>query len=381
MNHNIPKYFSFATGSLGLKKDQDDLLLISCQRPAICAGVFTLNSFPGSPVIVSKKNLKKSKGKIKAVLANAGCSNVATGEKGIKDSEESARILAEQIGCRSENILLASTGVIGEFLPMEQMRKEISKLPQNQNQAIEPAAKAIMTTDTVHKISSKTVGKAAILGIAKGVGMVEPNMATMLAFILTDAKINLPKLQKMWREIVDDTFNMLSVDACESTSDTALVLASQEYNVDEIKFKKGLAQVALELTKKLASDGEGATILIEATVNNAPSKTKARALAKAVIKSDLVKTAVNGRDANWGRIIGALGSTHFKINIAKISIKIDDQTVFQKGAPAKKINEAKIFQKNSAKIEIDLSAGKYSATAWGCDLSKEYVRINGDYRS
>ena len=249
------------------------------------------------------------------------------------------------------------------------------------NQNVESGARAIMTTDTVPKIAQAKVGKATILGIAKGAGMIAPNMATMLAFVITDAKITQPKLQSMWSSITQDTFNMLSIDNCESTSDMALVLANQVYSVSEKQFAIKLLEVARSLTRQLARDGEGASILIEALVRNAPSIKKARILVKSIIASDLVKTAVHGRDANWGRIIQAMGSTKISINANKLIIKVDGVVVFKQGEPVKNINESKIFTCDAAKIDIDLSSGKAQATAWGCDLSKEYISINADYRS
>lgn len=382
MQAQIPKNFYFKTASLGLKKSgKDDLLLIASEKPAICAGVFTQNSFPGAPIIVSKKHLKISQNKIQAILANSGCSNVATGEQGIKDSESCANLAAQKLQLKKENILVSSTGVIGRFLPMDKMRAQIPALINSQNKSAEEAAGAIMTTDTRQKIAFSKAGKAGILGIAKGVGMIEPNMATMLAFVITDAKIELKYLQKIWQEIVNETFNMLSVDACESTSDMAIVMANNIFEVKKDQFKKALKEAALDLTRQLARDGEGATILIETQIKNAPSPEKARSLAKSVIKSDLVKTAVHGRDANWGRIIQALGATHIKLDAKKIKIKIDGELVFQNGAPAKNINESKIFQKENTIIEIDLNAGEFNAKAWGCDLSQDYIKINADYRS
>ena len=435
MKYSFPKHFYFATTNLGKKKGQgDNLLLITSERPAVCAGVFTNNSFCGAPVIVSKKYLKASPNDIRAVLVNSGVANVATGEQGIKDAQECAKLASVQINCspkalkqnssricttsschlyfknsskyldtlqdfskksdinlcakcksyfgsEPKTVLVASTGVIGQFLPMDKMRDKIPDLLDQKNQDAESGARAIMTTDTVPKIAQSKVGKATILGIAKGVGMIEPNMATMLSFVITDAKIAQPKLQKIWSEITSNTFNMLSVDSCESTSDMALVLANGEYTVNEKKFAQELYNVAESLTRQLARDGEGATILIETVVKNAQTKDKAKILAKSVIKSDLVKTAVHGRDANWGRIIQAMGATKIKVNADKLVIKIDNIVVFKNGAPAKKIDEAKIFQKDSTKIEIDLNNGKAQATAWGCDLSKEYISINADYRS
>ena len=382
MKYNFPKHFYFSTACLDQKKGKgDNILLITSERPAICAGVFTNNSFCGAPVIVSKKHLKASAKDIRAILVNAGVSNVATGEKGLEDARECATLVGEQINCSLKNVLVASTGVIGQFLPMQKIREIIPGLLKNKKQDVGPGARAILTTDTAPKIAQAEVGKATILGIAKGAGMIAPNMATMLSFIVTDAKISQVKLQKMWSQIIEDTFNMLSIDNCESTSDMAFVLANGEYPVDEKKFALELFNVAESLTRQLARDGEGATKLMESVVNNASNKEKARTLAKSIITSDLVKTAVHGRDANWGRIIQAMGATKIPINANKLIIKIDGVVVFEKGAPAKNIDESRIFAKDIVKIEINLNSGKSQATAWGCDLSKEYISINADYRT
>ena len=382
MKYNLPKKFNFSTFNLGEKKGQgDNILLITTEEPAVCAGVFTNNTFCGAPVVVVKKHLRKSAENIEAILVNSGVANVATGKEGLRNAQECARLVAEQINCSPQNVLVSSTGVIGQFLPMQKIREGIPSLVANPNQDVESGARAIMTTDTVPKIAQAKVGKATILGIAKGAGMIAPNMATMLSFIVTDAKISQVKLQKMWSEITQDTFNMLSIDNCESTSDMALVLANNIYSVDEKQFAAKLLEVAMSLARQLARDGEGATMLIEAIVKNVPNKEKARILAKSIITSDLIKTAAHGRDANWGRIIQAMGMTRIPVDVDKMIIKIDNIIVFKNGAPAQNIDESKIFQKETTIIEIDLNNGKAQATAWGCDLSKGYIEINADYRT
>jgi glutamate N-acetyltransferase/amino-acid N-acetyltransferase len=381
MKYKIPQDFWFATSSLDLKTNKaEDLLLILTKRPAVAAGVFTKNTFCGAPVTVSKTHLKKAKN-IQAILINAGVANAATGKQGIQDAKKCAKLTAQQIGCKSENVLVASTGVIGKFLPMKKIEAQIPKFIEKLNQNITKAARSIMTTDTVPKIAQAKIGSATILGIAKGSGMIAPNMATTLIFVMTDAKIPYNRLQKIWAEIINDTVNMVSIDACESTSDMAIVLANSVKKVNEKNFAKALFEVAKSLAIQIASDGEGATTLVEVKIKKANTKKTARILAKAVIESDLVKTAIHGKDPNWGRIISAIGSTKIRFKTKKLKLKIDGELIFSESKPVAKFNSSKLFRGKKTEIEINLNSGKHEATAWGCDLSKDYITINADYHT
>ena len=382
MKYQIPQKFQLSTGNVGLKASgKDDLLLIVTNSTnSFCTGVFTKNTFVGAPVLVTKKHLNLTQ-KTKAILVNAGIANVATGEQGEKDAMMSAENVAKNLGIKKEEVLIASTGVIGQYLPINKFLAKIPGLTKKFHNDIEKAACAIMTTDTFPKIVQENCGESVILGITKGSGMIEPNMATTLTFIMTDAQISNDVLEKKWKEIVDNTFNMVSVDACESTSDMALVISSNQVKTDDNLFFEKLALVAQKLTKKIAQDGEGATKLITVKVSGVKNKNIARAFAKAVVNSDLVKTAIHGQDANWGRIIAAIGSTHFAFDINKLTLKIDQELIFTKGAPVKNFLEKNLFQKKEVVISLDFNEGEESAQAWGCDLSKEYISINGDYRT
>jgi len=379
--YKTPQGFSFSTTSLGLKQNKsDDFVLITTDKPAACAAVFTQNTCLGAPVVVSKEHLNTTN-TVKAILINAGIANVATGEKGIEDAKNCAQMVAKNLRCKTEEVLVSSTGIIGHFLVINNMIQAIPLLVENQNKNIEHVAKAIMTTDTVHKIAEAQCGNASIVGVTKGAGMIAPNMATTLTFIMTDANIPKEKLQIKWKEIIDKTFNMMSIDNCESTSDMAIVLANGYEEVDENEFFEKLYNVAESLTKQLVRDGEGATTLIECNVNNCDNQKNAQILAKSVINSDLVKTAIHGKDPNWGRIVQALGGTYIPIDFSKITISLDKQIVFSQGRPNEDFDISQIFQNEECIIDIDCHSGNFSAKAWGCDLSKEYITINADYHT
>jgi|TARA_B100001971_G_scaffold214465_1_gene252105 glutamate N-acetyltransferase/amino-acid N-acetyltransferase len=375
-----PKGFKALGKSSGIKKSGKlDFAVIFSEVVADAAAVYTSNEVKGAPLIVTKKHLED--GRAQAVVINSGVANVCTGKKGIKDAEDTAKSAGKELGINANNVLVASTGLIGAFLPMDKIKNGIrgikSELCINPN-----AATAIMTTDTVEKEIAVKADNFTIGAIAKGSGMIHPNMATMLCFITTDAKIPSKNLSSYLKNSVNKSFNMVSVDMDTSTSDMVVVMANGlAGEVDEQKFQNALDYVCIELARKIAKDGEGATKLVEVEVKNATTKADAEKLAKSVISSNLVKCAVFGNDPNWGRIMCAMGNsdTNFKEN--KVNIFFDNEKIVNNGTMTnfniEKIN--KIMGKDNLKIIIDLNQGKENAIAYGCDMSYDYVKINAAY--
>ncbi|QQK07794.1 bifunctional glutamate N-acetyltransferase/amino-acid acetyltransferase ArgJ [Miniphocaeibacter halophilus] len=396
-----PKGF-YSTGvKAGIKKDSLDMAAIYSEVPASIAGTFTQNIVKAAPVVWDRKivddNLKSQ-----LIIINSGIANAAVGTEGLKHCEETALEAEEIFNLDKNSVLLASTGLIGAKLPMDKIINGVSLLRKNLNNSSESAnltAEAILTTDTKKKeiaveleLDNKIV---KIAGICKGSGMIHPDMCTMLAFITTDISIDDLLLKKCTKEIVDDTFNMISVDGDTSTNDTVLVMANglaknnkitketEEYN----KFKDALKYVFTYLAKKIAEDGEGATKLFEVKVKGASTVKQAKKIAKSVVTSNLTKAALFGNDANWGRIFCAMGyaGEHFdplKVDLNFISTAGNIEIV--KNGVAEKFNEEKaveILSQKEVLALIDLKEGNCEATAWGCDLTYEYVRINGEYRS
>lgn len=385
----------------GLRKNKDklDLALIVADKVCNAAGVFTTNRVFAAPVGVSRAHVKN--GKIRAVICNSGNANACVAD-GYEKAEQTCVELAQKLGCTPEEIVVASTGVIGISLPVEPIIDGIPVLLNmidSSDEASDLAALAIMTTDTKKKefaFEFELGGKTVHLGgICKGSGMIQPNMATMLCFITTDAAISSEMLQKALSSVICDTFNMVSVDGDTSTNDMVTVLASGYAQNDEIvtenadfeAFKVALKQLCTCLCTAIAADGEGATKLIECKINNASDIKTAKILAKSVINSSLVKTAMFGADANWGRILCALGYAGQDIDTKSIDVKFisaKGEILVCKNGMGVDFSEEKakeILLENSIVIDVDMNAGEACATAWGCDLSYEYVHINGDYRS
>ena len=377
-------------------------MVLACEDgPVPAAGAFTTNLVKGAPLIVTLEHLKK--GKISAVVTNSGSANTYTGKRGLHDARRMARLTAKLLKQRPNTIAVASTGLIGSYLPMHRVeagiRAAVSEL-SNSREASLNTAKAIMTTDTVLKEIAVQVDledgtPVTIAGIAKGAGMIHPNMkaATMLAFVVTDAIATSGALRTALQNSIDKSFNMITVDGDMSTSDTVLILANGRAKnqpitarrVDKM-FQAGLDYVLTELARMIAKDGEGSTHLIEVRVKNARNEKDARLAARAVAKSNLVKTAIFGRDPNWGRIVAALGYSGVSFNPSKISLEfVSDRgrvDLVERGKPKSKraINRARdIMRSKEIEIHIDLGAGKRSATAWGCDLTYDYVSINSKY--
>jgi glutamate N-acetyltransferase/amino-acid N-acetyltransferase len=326
---------------------------------------------------------------------NSGNANACTGEQGLLDAYEMQKDFANELGIKEHLVAVTSTGVIGEPLPMEKIKTGIKHILQTENEAEDNFLKAILTTDTCVKqvavqlnIDGKTV---SIGGASKGSGMIHPNMATMLAFVTTDANIAHEDLLFALKEITNETYNMITVDGDTSTNDMVLVMANglagneklTKEHPDWDVFKQGLKKVSEELAKKIAKDGEGATKLIEVQVNGAYSINAARAVGKAIISSNLVKTAIYGTDPNWGRIVGAIGYSGVAVEPNAIKVAIGPYNVFENGLPCPIVEEdvKEYLELDTVKILVELNQGDNSATAWGCDLTYDYVKINASYRT
>ena len=398
------KGFSAAGNAVGVKgaiTEKKDLAIIVSDVPAVAAGAFTTNVVKATSVTRNMK-IMEGKGKINAVVANSGNANACTGEEGIKSNEKMAQCLADILGVDSSTVLTASTGVIGAVFPIDTITKGIKAtfpmLGYDRNNAL-MAAEAIMTTDTYSKevaVEFDLGGKTVHLGgMAKGSGMICPNMATMLSFITTDAAISQELLNKALKEDIKSTYNMVSVDGDTSTNDTVVVLANglagNEEVVSEGKdydaFKEALHYVNERLAKNLVRDGEGATKFMEVNVTGAATEADAKTMAKSVVKSSLFKAAVFGEDANWGRVLCAMGYSGVKFDPQKVDIVFASNAgeilLMDNGTPIV-FDEDKaktILSEKEIQVNIKISEGNAKATAWGCDLSYEYVKINGDYRS
>ncbi len=382
LNNNVcsPKGFKALGKTVGIKKSgKPDLAVIFSDVLADAAAVYTSNKVKGAPLIVTKKHLED--GKAQAIIVNSGIANVCTGEKGIKDAEEVAKLSAAELGIDADNVLVSSTGLIGAFLPMDKISKGIKGI-KNELKISPDAAAAIMTTDKVKKEIAVKVDNFTIGAIAKGSGMISPNMATMLCFITTDAKISSKNLSALLKNSVNKSFNMTTVDMDQSTSDMAVIMANGlAGKVDEKKFQNALNYVCIELAKKIAKDGEGATKLVEVHVKNAVSEEDAKKIAKAVVSSNLVKCAIFGNDPNVGRIMCAIGNSMAKFKENLIDIYFGSEQVVQNGRISGfDLNKVKsIMKKGALAITIDMSNGKENATAYGCDMTYDYVKINALY--
>ncbi|MBG9545267.1 ornithine acetyltransferase [Cytobacillus firmus] len=380
---NMPKGFYTSSKSLGIKDATLDFTVILSAKPANAAAMFTQSRFCGAPIPIGKKNV--ANGKLQCFAINSKTANVATGDEGIKNVIEIIDLIAMELNIFPEDILPSSTGVIGHQLPMNKIREGIKNLKGNMAEGgLEKSAEAIMTTDTYPKLKLCKIGNATLVGIAKGSGMIEPNMATMLAYFVTDAEIPSNTLQTILKEAVNQSFNMVSVDTDTSTSDTVAIMANGlAGNVDLQEFKDSLTAMSIDLAKEIARDGEGATKLLEVTVDGASSFLQAKKIGKSIVNSPLVKTAVFGKDPNWGRIAMAIGKCEDEVDVdpEKISIYFGN-TLIYKEKPINDDNLIKIqnyLENPEIKIRVSLGLGTQEATVWGCDLSYDYVRINGEY--
>lgn len=394
INGNIASPLGFSADGLhaGFKKKKLDFGWIVSEVPASVAGVYTTNKVIAAPLIVTKNSVTKSK-KMKAVVVNSGVANSCTGIQGMDDAYTMQKWTADKLGVDPDWVGIASTGVIGELLPMEILKTGLSKLVVNGNS--DDFSKAILTTDTCVKTVAITEmfgrDEVTMAGTAKGSGMIHPNMATMLAFITCDANISSDTLQLALSKIVETTFNQITVDGDTSTNDMVLVMSNgctlnPEILPDTPEFEKFSAMlyfVMQSLAKKIAKDGEGATKLIEVEVINAPDTLDARMMAKSVVGSSLVKTAIFGEDPNWGRILAAIGYAGIDIPVDNIDIYLGAIPVMLQSSPVHFDDEEMqdIMHADEIKITVDLHAGDARGMAWGCDLSYDYVKINALYRT
>lgn len=382
------------TGQAGIRfPKRDDLTLMVLNPNNSVAAVFTQNRFCAAPVVLAKQHLASGKN-IRALVINTGNANAGTGQQGRNDAQMICAGVAHQIKCETEQVLPFSTGVIMELLPVE---KILDALPKVKPVHWDVAAKAIMTTDTVAKSASLTVTiageKVSITGIAKGSGMICPNMATMLSFIATDAKVDQLILQDMVREVVNETFNCITVDGDMSTNDSFVLIATgksklhidAERSEEYAELRDAITKVALELAQGIVRDGEGATKFITIDVENARSRQEARRVAYAIAHSPLVKTAFYASDANLGRILCAIGYSGIgDLDVSKIKVYLDNVLVAENGGPAEEYTDEdgmKVMAKDEIKVRVDLARGTLGCKVYTCDLSHEYVTINGEYRS
>jgi glutamate N-acetyltransferase/amino-acid N-acetyltransferase len=377
-----PQGFLSLAKNVGIKDTTLDLTVIYSTVRARAAAMFTRNRFPGAPVIVGKKHI--ANGFVQALVINSKNANVAMGKLGIDNAIETCRTVGEELGINPYDVLPFSTGVIGRPLPMDKIRAGLRGIrdelkPNN----LKLAAEAIMTTDAYPKYFSCQVGSAIIAGIAKGAGMIEPNMATMLVYLMTDADLRKSAMRPMLRRVVDRTFNSMSIDTDTSTSDTVVLIANGlAAKVNLRRFENGLLQVCEHLTREIARSGEGATKLIAAEVSRGKTEAQAKRVAKSVVNSPLVKTAVYGCDPNWGRVIMAIGKTFdTSIEPAKVTIRFGDTTVFRKGSPMDCDLEAlrQYLRQSEVTISVDLGIGKAFSRVWGCDLTEGYIKENAYY--
>ncbi|MEQ2473220.1 bifunctional glutamate N-acetyltransferase/amino-acid acetyltransferase ArgJ [Laedolimicola intestinihominis] len=396
------KGFEAAAAAAAIKyQGRTDMALVYSEKPCHAAGTFTTNIVKAAPVKWDQKIVKESP-YAQAVIVNSGIANACTGEEGMGYCKETAEEAAKVLGVPENAVLVASTGVIGMQLPMDRLKKGISLLKEAQGSTPEhgtAASKAIMTTDTVNKeiaVQVELGGKTVTVGgMCKGSGMIHPNMCTMLAFVTTDANISKEMLQKCVSNDVKDTFNMISVDGDTSTNDTLLVLANgmaenpeiTEENEDYKAFAKALNTVNTWLAKKMAGDGEGATALFEVKIVGAESKEQAVILSKSVVTSSLVKAAIYGHDANWGRILCAMGYSGAQFDPEKVDLFFESAAgkiqIIENGVAVNYSEEeaTRILSEPEVTAIADVKMGDATATAWGCDLTYDYVKINADYRS
>lgn len=388
-----PIGFKAGATFVGLKtpgQDKLDLCILASEMPCAAAGVFTRNRVASATVPLSRTRVEA--GQVQAVVVNSGCANACVGPQGMLDAKEMGALAAKKLGLPEERILVASTGIIGVELPMGLLRRHIPHIEMAADQG-HHFARAIMTTDSHPKEVAVTflVGRrtCTIGAVVKGVGMINPNLATMLCFITTDANIEPAYLKQALRDMVDGTFNMLTVDGDTSTNDMVVVLANGMASNPAIKggtaaagaFEEALGHVCMKLARMIAQDGEGATKVMEVVVSGASTLDDARKAARAVVRSPLVKTAVHGGDPNWGRVICAIGYSGADVLEEKLTLHINGICMLENGTPVPFLKAAAALSMKEPDIEIkaSLGMGEHSATAWGCDLTEEYVRFNSGY--
>ena len=394
-----PKGFKVGSVHCGLKRDKKnhDIGIIFSEQPCKTAALFTTNQIVAAPIKLSRDAVKN--GKVHAIVVNSGNANACTGKKGEKDAESMALLTSKHLNIKPDEVLVASTGIIGHHLPMAKIKSGISESSErlgNKNTHATSIAKAIMTTDLVHKqiaVKAKIGGKEVTIGaISKGSGMISPDMATMFCFITTDAAISLNTLRSCIKRSTERSFNQITVDGHMSTSDMVAILANgmaKNRNItsstksDLALFQKALDYVTETMAKEIVKDGEGATKFVQIEIHEAKSVSDAKKIARSIAESPLVKTAINGEDPNWGRIVSAAGYAGVTLDESKLKLAVNKITIYKKGLPVtpapKRLNS--VMKKKEITIQLYLGTGSKSTTLWTCDLSKEYVSINADYHT
>ena len=380
----LPQGFGAYVANIGIKDTSHDFTLVVADEVCAAAGVFTQSRFAGPSIVLSRENIADLTAR--AIVVISKNANVATGDEGMSNAREVVLGVAAKIGCEAKQVLIASTGVIGRQYPMKNVRAGLDAMPNSfVNTSADDVALGIMTTDTVHKVAESVVAgsSARVVGVAKGVGMIEPNMATLITMMFTDANIDKASLDQIFRRVIDKTFNCVSIDTDTSTSDTAIVLASGKAGtVDAKSFESALYEVALSLTKQVARDGEGAEKLIEVCVDGARDTRQAKLVAKSIVNSPLVKTAVHGADPNWGRVAMAVGkcSDEHDIDESQVVIRFGTQEVYPTFVDTSGLDAlSKYMRSDTVRIHVTLNTGNADCTVWGCDLTDGYIRINADY--
>jgi len=388
----LPKGFLASGVRAGIRKKRPDLGLIVAPGGASAAAVFTKNAFQAAPVVLSKAALRASGGRVKAVVVNAGCANAVTGREGLDAAKRVRARAAELVRCNQNEVFLASTGVIGVVLPYKKITDSLpDSVTRLSTSGIDALSHAILTTDVGPKLAQATFSlggkRGRIVGVAKGAGMIHPNMATMLGFVMTDAAIEPAALQRVLKSAVDRSFNAISVDGDTSTNDTVLLLASGKLgnaaNADLADFQRALDAVCRELSWMIVRDGEGATRVMQLEVTGAKSERDAKLAAHAIATSPLVKTALHGGDPNWGRILAALGRSGARFSVKRVSLAAANVQLVRNGEPLpyREKDAARVFARERVPITLDLGSGKASAIVLSSDLGHDYVSLNADYRS
>ncbi len=394
---SIPAGFQFAGLHCGLKQNatRQDLALILSERAAVAVGAYTQNRVFAAPVALDRARTPTEGARV--VVINSGNANACTGKRGMRDAEQMARLAAEAVGVAEDAALVLSTGIIGEFLPMEKIAQGIPRVAavlDSDEASVTSAARGMMTTDTVEKIASRKFQasghEACVLGLAKGAAMIGPNMATMLALVTTDAAVETEFAQEALREAVQETFNCISVDGHMSTNDTVLLLANGasgvELTTEELRsqFRRALREVCADLARAIVEDAEGASHLITLDITGCASRDEAHRVARAIAESPLVKTAVCGADPNWGRIVSAAGYAGVPFDPNEVVLTLNGETLYEHGTPtdfdAAAVSQS-IRDRRETHIELRLSRGNVSLRFWTADLTAEYVRLNADYHT
>lgn len=386
----LPQGFLASGVNCGVRRYRPDIGMIISEVPAVAAGVFTLNECKAAPVLYSKRLVPSEN--IRAIITNSGQANAATGSEGIEKNLMMVSAAAKALGCDIDQVLVASTGKIGEQLDIEKILPSMPELVQRANDSAESFATAILTTDLVPKTVTNVIelsqGTVRITGISKGSGMIHPNMATMLGYILTDAQLDKKYAQELLRKTTDQSFNMISVDGDSSTNDCSFLMANGATGVtlktddDYRRFEKAITEISIFLAKAIAADGEGATKLIEVELKNVSDLALARKAARGVTLSPLVKTAIHGEDPNWGRILARLGAEGIPAEeLESMELRLQGELIFKDGQPVDydRASVKHLLKQFTVQIQADFKKGPHSATAWGCDLSRKYVDINTEY--